>query len=140
MGRDKLYSEDAIGYIIVFGFLSIVAFLFMFSGIKLLLNTIAIIEYGIVVPASVNSIKEWLVRNSSFAGKFGIVGYTKYKRGCITCRFTDSSGKSYSFQVYSRKEHQLNKGDSIPVIYDPGMPENVLAIDVLPWFVKSKFN
>ena len=118
-----------------YGILGIIAILLFLSGGKRLMNMIWIIEYGTAAPATVTGISEWLVRISSSWKNFGRVD--RYKKGKIGCSFTDSSGKPHRFTVNSYRDHSYKKGDTLSIIYDPGMPGNVIVMKALPGFVKT---
>lgn len=31
----------------------------------------------------------------------------------------------------------MEKGETVNIVYDPGIPENAIAVGALPWFVKT---
>jgi hypothetical protein len=130
-GAGKCPAEDAMFTIIFGGMLVLIAMLLIQSGIRRIFRTIWIIEYGTVTSA--------VVRNISRSTKMiwttkSVMSVTKWD---VSCEFKDSSGTTVMFNVISPTEDYMNKKDSITVIYDPGMPENAIAIDALPFFVKT---
>ena len=141
IGMHKNTQLDFTIVMIIYGIISTTALLFLFSGVRRLLNMIAVIERGTLTTATVSGLKEWRTKRSVWAGR-GSIGSmtftTVHKKGCIRCTFPLSSGKPHSLEVFFHNdEDQIKKGDGVPVIYDPGMPENALAVDALPRFVAT---
>ena len=91
-----------------------------------------VIEHGVVAGASVGSITR--KTETHMTGRIGVTRTTI--RWIATCSFTDASGRNCHVNA-GMPEGLLKKGDEVRIVYDPGMPENAIAIGALPWFVKT---
>jgi hypothetical protein len=129
---DKCPAEDAMFTIIFGGVLVLIAVFLIQSGVRRILKTIWIIEHGIETSASVGDI----ARSTRIIWTYkSIIRSVKW---VVSCHFKDSSGSRVSFKVIVPSEDYMEKKDSIAVVYDPGMPENAIAVDALPFFVKTE--
>jgi len=91
-----------------------------------------VIEHGAVATATVGAITR---STKAHAGaRMGQRFYTI--RWTASCSFKDASGKNRHVKV-GTPEDLLKKGDTVTIVYDPGIPENAIAIGALPWFVKT---
>jgi hypothetical protein len=130
-GGLKCPAEDAMYTIIFGGMLLVFAIFLVQSGVRRIARTIAVIEYGTLGVATVRSIARSTRRT-------GTLSHTVFiHKWVASCGFPDSSGKNTRLDVISSSENFLKKGDQLEVVFDPGMPANALAIDALPFFVKT---
>lgn len=111
----------------------ILAVFFIITGLKRLGNAVWVIEHGTVTNAVVGSASEILSRRKILKGF-----YTVESSWGFSCSFNTPSGKKSKLKVIAPEKDYLKKGETIDVIYDPEMPENALAIDALPGFVRTE--
>jgi hypothetical protein len=130
-GCGKCPAEDAMFSIIFGGVLVLIAIILVQSGLRRILKTIWIIEHGAITTAMVRNI----TRSTRMIWSYRTVVSTT--RWDVSCEFKDSSGNAVMFNVISPTEAYMKKKESIAVLYDPGMPENAMAVDALPFFVKT---
>ncbi len=127
----KCPAEDAMFTVIFGGVLLLIAAFLIQASARRMIRAIWIIEHGAIAAATVRSITR----------KSKIVWTMKYARTVIwwnvSCEFKDASGNSAKVTVNAPSKDYVRKGDSIAVVYDPGMPDNVIAVDALPFFVKT---
>jgi hypothetical protein len=123
-------ADNAMFTIIFGGLLVIVAFLLVLTGARRMINTIWIIEHGAAAAATAGEITRKTRRSGTLTAAVFTSSWT------ASCRFKDSSGTNYTLDV-GMPEGYLKRGDSVAVLYDPGMPDNAIAIGALPWFVKT---
>ncbi|MBP7734581.1 MAG: hypothetical protein KA369_01280 [Spirochaetes bacterium] len=130
-GVAKCPIEDAMFTVIFGGLFALIALLLFQSGIRRMFKAIWIIEHGLTATATVKHV----TRSSK------IVWTMKYARTVtkwiVSYEFKDASGNNVKGTVIAPTEDCVGKGDSIAVIYDPAMAENAIAIDALPFFVKT---
>jgi hypothetical protein len=130
-GCGKCPAEDAMFSIIFGGVLVLIAIFLIQSGMRRIYKTIWIIEHGAIASAVVRNIS----RSSRMIWSYRMVmSVTRWE---AACEFKDSSGNAVMFTVISPAEDYMKKRENIVVIYDPGMPENAIAVDALPFFVKT---
>lgn len=124
-------ADNAMFTVIFGGLLVIAAFLLIMSGVRRMINTIWVIEHGAATGASVGEIRRSTRRSGTLTAAVFIRKWT------ASCRFKDASGTNYTLDV-GMPEGYLKKGDSVEVLYDPGIPDNAIAVGALPWFVKTE--
>ncbi len=119
----KCPYDDAI-FAFIFGTLfSLIAIVLIRTGAKRVFNTIAVIEYGNTGTATVKNINKTII--------------SRYKMGyMLTCEFQDTLWEKHHFQTFSKIANVVKTGDSLNILYDPGMPQNALSVDALPEYVK----
>lgn len=125
-------TEENIRFTVIFGALFILAAVYMIlSGILRILRAISVIEYGTVASATVTGISRRTRRTGALSWGFYIHTWV------AACRFQDAAGKNHKMEVIAPDENYLKKGDHVDIVYDTGMPSNALAIETLPFFVKT---
>jgi hypothetical protein len=131
--RDIRCATDNAMFTVLFGIpLIIFAIPLFVSGARRIMRAIWVIEHGAVAGASVGSITR---STKTHAGPRQGVRYFTIS-WTATCSFTDASGRNCHINV-GMPEGLLKKGDEVRIVYDPGMPENAIAIGALPWFVTT---
>jgi hypothetical protein len=124
-------ADNALFTIMFGGILLAVGVLLVLTGVQRMINAIWVIEHGAIAAATVGEITRSTRRSGTLNASIIIHRWT------ASCRFKDSSGKSFTLDV-GTPEGYLKRGDGVDVVYDPGIPENAIAIGALPWFVKSE--
>jgi hypothetical protein len=129
--REMRCAADNAMFTIMFGgIFLVIGVLFIQSGVKRMINALWVIEYGAVAVATVGEITRSTRRTGTLNASMFIHKWT------ASCRFKDSSGTHFTLGV-GTPEGFLKRGDTVTVVYDPGMPENAIAVGALPWFVKT---
>ncbi len=131
--RDIRCAADNAMFTVLFGVpLIILAIPLVVSGARRIMRALWVIEHGDVAGASVGAVTRSTktVATGRVGGRRSIIKWT------ATCSFTDASGKNCHVKV-GMPDGLLKKGDEVKIVYDPGMPENAIAIGALPWFVKT---
>ncbi len=127
----KCPAEDAMFTIIFGGVLLLIAAFLIQASVRRMIKAIWIIEHGAIATATVRSISQstrmiWTTKSA-----------TTITRWDVVCEFKDASGNAAMLTVIAPMKDYMNKKESIAVIYDPGMPDNAIAVDALPFFVKT---
>ncbi len=120
-------ATDVQAIVILAAAAALVALLLLVSGIRRLLQAIAVIEYGTAATATVRAVQGRTQRHRQ----------TYFHTWVATCRFSTASGESATLEVIAPTKDSLVTGDRIAVLYDPDRAEHALAVAALPAFVRT---
>ena len=124
-------ADNALFTIMFGGVLLAVALFLVQGGARRMVNAIWVIEHGVPAIATVGEITRTTRRTGTLS--WHIITH----RWTASCAFKDASGKNGTLHV-GMPEGYLKRGETIAVVYDPGLPGNALAVGALPRFVRTE--